>query len=156
MLAASPLSAISIAVSAISLLGRLQPLLLETLEHEAINLVVYALFPSHRLWFGTAWRHECPMRAPRSTRFYPVLKNRYFAVRKPVMPQIGGGHARRHIVARYAPQRLARYPAHLLLHVEPEVRLPLRGVRSVACVAVVGKDGTDVSVEIDRKRGNGH
>ena len=53
------------------------------------------------------------------------------------MPQVGWRHALRNIVADDAPQRLGRHPARLIFDIEPEVRLPLCGVRTVACVAVV-------------------
>ena len=125
--------------------------MLETLEHEAIDLVADAVFPLHRRPLGANWRHEGPMRAPGSTGFDPVAKNRYVTVRELVMPEVGRGHAPGFVVASYSPEDLGCCGSSLIFEIEPQVRLPVCGIRPVACIAIVGKERPYISIEIDRE-----
>ena len=70
------------------------------------------------------------------------------------MPEVGGGHSLRRVVTGYAPEGLACRQSGLIFLIKPQVGLPLRAIGPVAGKAILGENGADASIEIDREHGN--
>ena len=70
------------------------------------------------------------------------------------MPEVGGWHPTHRVVTGDAREDFACRQLGLIFLIEPQVGLPLRAIGPVAGKTILGENGADVAIEIDREHGS--